>query len=359
MKRIELIIKNLLLRLLLVIYHAPKSNDKLVLTPNTKILFIRLNRIGDALVTTPLISAVKKSSNCQIHILGDKKNHFVFRNNPSIDLVHVFNKGVKGLLEFRKLVKLEKYDVIIDLHDDVSTTVSFLIALSGVQNRFALRKENYKIYSDTVQKLDPAKYHVIDRLMVLAELLSITYSKDEINVIYNPLPESVSKVNQFILEKFNTPNYLVGINISAGSHARFWGVERFKSVIEYFQKYNVSIVIIAAEKDVEFASQISEGKIPIFCDPDFDKFAAFISKLNFLFTPDTSIVHLASAYNIPLFGLYVKYNTANVIWYPYKSDYDCVVTEEPNFQNLEFENVKDKFFIFFEQQYKSHFSKLN
>ncbi len=354
MKKVELIIKNVLLRLLLFIYHAPKSDDKLILTPETKILFVRLNRIGDALVTTPLISAVKKYSNCQIHILADKKNHFVFSNNPSIDLVHIFKKGVKGIFEFRKIVKSEKYDVIIDLHDDVSTTVSFLIALSGVQHRIGLKKENYRIYSDTIQKLDPTKNHVIDRLMVLAKLLSVPFSKEEINVVYNPKPESISKVKQFISDKFTSLNYLVGINISAGSQARFWGVERFKSVIEYFQKFNVSIVVIAAEKDVEFASQISEGKIPIFCDPDFDKFAAFISQLNFLFTPDTSIVHLASAYNVPLFGLYVKYKTDDVIWYPYRSDYECVVTEEPNFNNLDFDEIKEKFYNFFESKYNSY-----
>ena len=98
MKRIELILKNLLLRMLLVIYRAPKSDEKLILTTKSKILFIRLNRIGDALVTTPLFSIIKKHTNCQIHLLADKKNHFVFNNNPSINIVNVFIKGIRGLL---------------------------------------------------------------------------------------------------------------------------------------------------------------------------------------------------------------------------------------------------------------------
>jgi ADP-heptose:LPS heptosyltransferase len=310
-----------------------------------------LNRIGDALVTTPLISTVKNHSNCKIHILADRKNHFVFSNNPDIEFVHIFKKGLPAFLEFRNLVKSEKFDAVIDMHDDVSTTVSFLVALCGLPHRFALKKNNYKIYTNTAPKLDSKKYHVIDRIMVLSDLLNVPYSSDGINVVYNPRQQSIAEIENFLLEKYAAINYLVGINISAGSDARFWGIDRFKSVLSMLANFNLSIIIISAEKDLNFANQIADNKFPIFCDPDFDKFAALISKLNFLFTPDTSVVHLASAYNVPLFGLYVKYKTDDVIWSPYKSLFDCVITEEPNFDNLSFEKFKDKFYMFFERQY--------
>ena len=74
MKKIEFLVKNIFLNILLFINRSPKSKKDLTLSPSSKILFIRLNRIGDALVTTPLISAVKKSTKCKIHILSDKKN---------------------------------------------------------------------------------------------------------------------------------------------------------------------------------------------------------------------------------------------------------------------------------------------
>ncbi|MBL1211918.1 MAG: lipopolysaccharide heptosyltransferase family protein [Ignavibacteriae bacterium] len=351
MKGIELFFKNIFLRILLILYRAPKSESKLNLTAESKILFIRLNRIGDALVTTPLLSAVKNKSECIIHVLADKKNHFVFQNNSDIEKVIVFEKGFSGINKFRKLVKSEQYDVIVDLHDDVSTTVSFLAALSGIRHRLALKKENYKIYTDTIEKLNPSKFHVIDRLLVLTKILNIDIENFDTNVVYQPKTDSVDAVEKYLLSLFKNKNYLVGINISAGSDARFWGVERFKKVVNSLKKYNASLILISAEKDLDYAEQISQNEIPVFCDPDFDRFAALVSKLDFLFTPDTSIIHLASAYNVPVFGLYVKYNTDDVIWYPYKSEYESVITTEPNFDNLNYEDAERKFLIFFEKQF--------
>ncbi len=75
-----------------------------------------------------------------------------------------------------------------------------------------------------------------------------------------------------------------------------------------------------------------------------------ISQLNLLLTPDTMAVHLASAFEIPVFGIYVHYNTDELIWSPYKSDFDCVVTKEPNLKNVTFEEVNKKFNPFLEKQ---------
>ena len=59
-----------------------------------------------------------------------------------------------------------------------------------------------------------------------------------------------------------------------------------------------------------------------------------------------------------VFGIYVKYNTTNMIWSPFKAQFDCVITEEPNFKNLEFEEVEEKFKTFFEKIYGQRNSKV-
>ena len=53
-------------------------------------------------------------------------------------------------------------------------------------------------------------------------------------------------------------------------------------------------------------------------------------KLDFLITPDTSVVHIASIKKIPIFGLYVKYNTDDMIWSAYNCDFEAVVTRRAN-----------------------------
>lgn len=314
------------------------------------VTFIRLNRIGDALVVTPLFSILKKHFNFKITVLADRKNSFVFRNNPHIDEIVVFRKGFGGIKS--ALNTLNQSDIVVDLHDDVSTTVSYLVALSKVPFKFALKKENYKLFSHTSTKPAPGQSHVIDRIIRILDLFSVADIAD-VNVEFYPSGNAIHEVEDKIKVLNPSGNFHIGINISAGSDARFWGEERYRELIKSIkEKYNdVTITLLSAPDDKIAGETISRDLCNFYFSKSFEEFGAFISKLDLLFTPDTSTVHLASSAKIPMFGLYVKYNTENKIWYPYKSKYDCVITEEPNFDNLDTTQVIPKFLVFLEKIY--------
>ncbi|MCK7524365.1 MAG: hypothetical protein MZV64_45405 [Ignavibacteriales bacterium] len=96
----------------------------------TLICFLyRLNRLGDALVTTPLLHEIKNQLKCKVYVLADRKNHFIFKNNLSIDEVFIFEKGLDGFKNFNNIINQKSIDAVIDIHDDVSTTVSLLVAI--------------------------------------------------------------------------------------------------------------------------------------------------------------------------------------------------------------------------------------
>jgi ADP-heptose:LPS heptosyltransferase len=348
MKIIESLIKNLLLSVLLIFKPIKKQTPLPRFTINTHLLFIRLNRIGDALVTTPIFDEIKNQVGCKIFVLADRKNHFIFNNNPSIDKVIVFDKGIKGFLSMNNIIQTNNIDAVIDLHDDVSTTVSFLIALSNVNYKFGLNKSNYSIYTHLVDRLDPVHHHIIERILNLTRLFNIKFEKKNISVKYYPTDKDKQASSEQI-SKLNPHNkFLIGINISAGSSARFWGVENFKNLFKTLSIFDVDLIIFCSENDLHFAKKIAyENRIyPV--TKEFGIFASAILQLDFLITPDTSVVHIASIKNIPMFGLYVKYNTKDMIWSPYNTDFEIIVTEEPTLENISFEEVKIKLIPFLE-----------
>lgn len=348
MKKIESLSKNLLLKILMFFNPIKKQTPLPHFTNNSNLLFIRLNRIGDALVTTPLFDEIKNQIGCKIFILADRKNHFVFRNNPAIDEVIVFEKGLKGLFSVNRIIKENNIKAVIDLHDDVSTTVSFLIALSNVKYKFGLRKSNSNIYSHVVDRLDSTKNHVIDRNLNLASLFGIKIDKKKVSVKFYPT-EKEEKIAITQLTILNPNNkFLVGINISAGSFARFWGIENYIKLYSSLSIFDVKVIIFCSENELLFAKKITDKKNIYPVTKDFGIFASAIMKLNFLITPDTSVVHIASIKKIPTFGLYVKYNTKDMIWSPYNTDFEAVVTEEPTLKNISFEEVKTKLIPFLE-----------
>ncbi len=351
MKKVEKFFKNLILNILLLQKPAKKSNDQ-VNGKYSKILLIRLNRIGDALVTTPLLSELRKNLDAKIYMLADIKNHFVFNNNPSLDKVIVFNKGLKGIFEVLKFIKDENIDTVVDLHDDVSTTVSYIVAMAHVKNKFALEKENKKIYTKTIPKPDPAEYHVVERLLQIAKLFSAMPEIKYANIHFYPSGHSVEIVKKFLRDKFSENSFLIGINISAGSEARFWGVERFRKLLNHLEKLNCGLLVLSAPDEVHYAEEICGNKYSFYSTKNYDEFGAMISMLNMLITPDTAAVHLASAYNIPVFGLYVQYNTEDMIWSPYKSDFEYVLTKEPTLQNMTFEEVTAELDLFIKKYVK-------
>lgn len=349
LKKIELFFKWIFLKILLLFNGKTKPENIEAFSSDSRILFIRLNKIGDALVTTPLFDEVKNKLGIKIFVLADRKNHFIFENNPSIDEIIIFNKGLKGIFDVRNFIKKNNIDTVVDLHDDVSTTVSFIIVFSGVQNKFGLKRSNSKIYTKTVDRLDSSSNHIIHRTLELTKLFNLNINRSEVFVKYYPNKKSIEQARQWIL-KFN-PNqkFLLGINISAGNEARFWGVSNFKRLVEILNEYNLVYIIFSTLEDFELANEIVDEKCIYPPSKDFGDFAAAILELNMLFTPDTSVIHIASINKIPVFGVYVKYNTNDMIWSPHNTDFESVITEEATLKNVTFEEVKKKFIPFLER----------
>ena len=147
MKEIEIYLRKLLLSLYLFFRRDEKKKDNLELTKKDKILFVRLNRIGDALVTTHLMESIKKHTGCEIHVLADKKNFFIFENDKNIDKTLIFPKKIKEIKELANQINSSNYTTVFDLHDDVSTTVTFFIGGLKIKNKIGYNKQSRKIFT--------------------------------------------------------------------------------------------------------------------------------------------------------------------------------------------------------------------
>lgn len=347
MKKFEQKSKSFLLKLLLLFSKNHNVGNQIKLNRDSKILLIRLNRIGDALVTTPLIKQLKESTGCKIHILASKKNFFIFNNNIYVDRLFIYPKSIRD--SFHLIAKLgkENYDAVIDTHEDLSTTVSYIIALIKAKNKIGIAKGNKKIYTTTIEKLDGSKNHIVVRINQLLRAFSIPNSDARIN--YFVKQENEINTKKYLNSIFKEINFLIVVNISAGSDARFWGVDNFKRLIKLLKNYSQNILITSSPDDKNIADEISEGKISVY-SPNFDNLAAVIKEADLLVSPDTAAVHLAAAFNVPVFGLYVNYETEDVIWTPYKTDCENVITTLPTLKSISFDEVEKKIIPFLEKK---------
>lgn len=82
-----------------------------------KILIVRFSSIGDVVLTTPVVRALKEQlPTCELHYLTREPFKQLIEHNPNLDFVHTFKKSLHEVLP---KLREERFDKIIDLHNNL------------------------------------------------------------------------------------------------------------------------------------------------------------------------------------------------------------------------------------------------
>ncbi len=348
-KRIEIWFRRLLIRLIGFFYKRNKSLPERLDFDKCRILFIRQDRIGDVLVSTPLFEALKKYyPNSVLDIVLSENNYFVLENDPRIQKRWVFKKNIGSVLRLIKLLRKEKYDFLIDLMDNPSATSTIFCLLINAKWNIGIEKENQFAYDINVPMLSRKDTHIIDRISQLLRPFKINPDSENMAVRYFTSVQSENQAGIFLQQNNLLTDFVTGINISAGNKTRFWGIENFRLLLNHLiQEYpNFKFLLLYQPSDRKNAEIISNSNKQIILSPvtgSFDHFAAFIKRLSFLITPDTAAVHLASAFNIKSVILYVQSNKELRIWEPRNTDCECIVTDVDDISTISVKQVEEAF----------------
>jgi ADP-heptose:LPS heptosyltransferase len=342
-KTIELVFRRALLRML---RFAARRRPATVRTDynHCKFLFIRQDRIGDVLVSTPLLISLKRNyPGAVIDVLLSSNNHFVLNNETAVRKRWVYDKKFFSSLRVLFGIRSERYDFVIDLMDNPSATSTVILLLAGGKWNVGLEKDNSYAYDIVVPMLSRKETHIVDRLAQLLKVFGIEIGKEDLSIHYQTSASSEEAVRAFIAQRTPKGKHLIGINISAGNDSRFWGIPQYRLLMKEIRtKYSdAKTILLYKPSDSPRAEEIASGFPGVFLAPEmtFDEFAAMIRHLWLLITPDTSAVHLAAAFHIPSVVLYVQADSTLRIWEPYNTDCEPVITTSDTLAGLEVPRV--------------------
>ena len=100
----------------------PPKNERI-----KKVLFIRLEHIGDMIITTPVFETWKKNyPNCEVHVLCRELTAPIINNSPYVDKIFTYNapwfirqqKNKEPLSVLISRLHYENYDIIFEMHGD-------------------------------------------------------------------------------------------------------------------------------------------------------------------------------------------------------------------------------------------------
>ncbi len=261
-----------------------------------KLLVVRFSSIGDIVLTTPVLRALKQQlPKVEIHYLTKEVFKSVIEPNPHIDKIFTIQKSVG---ECTSQLKEESYDWIIDLHNNIRTR-SLKSALRRPNK--TLNKLNWKKWLLVRMKVDKLPdVHVVDRYFKTVEHLGVYPDGKPCEF---PVTESQE---QDVLRKFNlSSKSYKAIVVGAKFKTKRLPLEKVHDVVE---RLDGPLVLVGGPDDQDFASEIETkhgAKIINACGQvNLQGSAAIVKNASSVLTNDTGMMHIASAYNVNIVSVW-------------------------------------------------------
>jgi ADP-heptose:LPS heptosyltransferase len=267
-----------------------------------KILIIRLSSIGDLVLTTPVIRAVRQQLDAEIHLLVKEKFQEVLHGNPYIAKSIFYEEYLNNKID----LKDEAYDLIIDLHNNWRT--KRLRRKLGVRS-ISYNKENIRKWILTNFKLNSLpKEHLVDRYF--AAIRPIGVENDHRGLDFIVSSEARAMAKQFI-----PGSAFIAIPIGAAHQTK---VPPISIYLELIQNLDHPCLLLGGPGDFskgeEIASKSTKEVLNLAGKLSLAGTAAIIERAAFVITPDTGLMHIAAALGknivsvwgntVPEFGMY-------------------------------------------------------
>ena len=279
------------------------------------VLFFRYDRIGDMVITTSVFRELKLAyPHIQITVLASKTNQEVLVNNPYIDEIVTNHKNhfflnVASLLKLRK----KKFDVCIEFDHSVVPHAILRLKVINPKKVISIKKDGrygvngneLSLYDIYVEK--PTKRHFRDIWLSVLKPFNVIPKSNEYDLFISD--ELRSQAQNFTKQYF--PNFLVGINLEGavkGKQIKFPELFKICKGLNKQDK-NIQIIILCAPNNFQETSLNVQKMALNYVEMSYKtnrvlSVAALISQLDLIITPDTSIVHIASAFNKPVVSIH-------------------------------------------------------
>lgn len=277
-----------------------------------KILIVRFSSIGDIVLTTPVVRAVKQQLNTtEIHFITKKSFASLLAKNPHISKLYTIEKSVTEVLDE---LKAEKYDVVIDLHKNIRTLR--LKQALGVKS-YAFDKLNFQKWLLVNFKVDKLpNVHIVERYFEAVKEIGVVNDGKNCELFFDESAK-VDTLKSFDLQ----PKSFVAVAVGAQFATK---VMPEKLLIEVLKKVEHPIVLLGGPTDVERSRAIENGLqqhsqkvINAVNQFSLAQSASIVAQSQVLLTHDTGLMHIATCYNtpivsvwgntVPAFGMYPYY----------------------------------------------------
>jgi ADP-heptose:LPS heptosyltransferase len=272
----------------------------------TRILVVQMAGIGDVLLTSPAVSAMRKRwPEARIDILVRPLAKDVFARNPDVHRVITFNKEADSTWSLIRAMRARKYDLLVDYHGSPRTMWYSLLGGAKLRvtyggGRLGVRE---KFYNHPVQAR--GTYTAEDKISLLRDF---GVGSDAIRPLFYPDSDSLGRAEKFISEHAlqSGPGY-VAISPHTAFPTKKWADEHWVALARALrEEFGFKVVCTQGPGDVAHTASLvaaADGAIIAAPADSFSFLYHILANARFMIADDSGPKHFAVVCDTPTLTL--------------------------------------------------------
>ncbi len=285
-----------------------------------RLLIRSTNWIGDAVMTTPAVCAIRRNfPSAHVSMLAKPWVAPVFAHSPDVDEIIVYDAngrhhGVVGTVRLAKDLRAYRFDAAILLQNAIEAAL--IAFMAGIPNRIGFDTDarrmllTHPVHCTTaIKSIHQTGYYL--KMLEGAGLVA-----GEQTLALSVGPENRQRAGRILSAYGITPVVrVVGLNPSATfGPAKQWFPERYAALGDRLNKdLDATVLIFGGPSDRELGRTISRmmaaPSIDLSGRTTLDEAMALIDRCDAFVTNDSGLMHVAAALNTPLVAIFGSTNS--------------------------------------------------
>jgi ADP-heptose:LPS heptosyltransferase len=319
-----------------------KINKVLDMSNVNSILFIRYDdKIGDVVCATMLFREIKKAyPKIKIALMCGKKSEPIVKFNPFVDEILNYSKRFYKDV-FVVIKNRHKFDLAFDFDISIPKFLQLLLLRVLLPSfLIGLNKKQINIYDLSIDITDTQKLgeHITFRHKLFLKTLGIANVQNKYDIF---IPDEIQNEATDLFSKAKEKIKVI-LNPFADSSDRCFLIEDIKNLIENLKKFNTQIYILCHGNHYKRIKNLLHCTYHVasVLSKSILNSAALIKFCDIVITPDTSIAHIASAFEKKAIVVYIN-NGSRILWSPNNANATAVYAE--TMKDVDVDLITEKF----------------
>ncbi|MEJ5359470.1 MAG: glycosyltransferase family 9 protein [Desulfobacterales bacterium] len=270
------------------------------------ILFLRIDRIGDMVLSLPALRALKaRFPRARLAVLASPSNQALLRHEPYIDEVLVLRSGrrrLPHLLALLPRLRRRRFSLVLDPLPEEDPAALILALLCGAGRTMGFGGGIRSRLYDTVLPPPPPGRHFCDLTCDL--IRSFGGFADPGLPRWVPGGEERDFARRWFADQGITGSEVIGIHPGGSYPSQRWPLRHHAALIRMLEAGALGRVLLLggeaeAPLTAEIQRQCGRRDLPAFISRDLRQAAAVIARCRLLIANNSGPLHLAAALGVP------------------------------------------------------------